>query len=63
MVDFTNRVSEALKGRKVNQACQAWTGWMPLALWYGALFPFILTSMPLAIPNHTIGYGHSDVAL
>lgn len=37
VVNFMNRVSEALKGRKVNQACQAWMGWMPLALWYGAL--------------------------
>lgn len=29
-----NRVSEALKGKKVNQACQAWMGWMPLVQWY-----------------------------
>lgn len=29
-----NRVSEALKGKKVNQACQAWMGWMPPVLWY-----------------------------
>ncbi|KAK6293563.1 hypothetical protein J4Q44_G00358890 [Coregonus suidteri] len=32
-VDFTNRVSEALKEKRVNQAYLAWTGWMPLVLW------------------------------
>lgn len=26
MIDFMNRVSEALKGRKVNRGCQAWMG-------------------------------------
>lgn len=26
LIDFINRVSEALKGRKVNRGCQAWTG-------------------------------------
>ncbi|KAA0717698.1 hypothetical protein E1301_Tti014525 [Triplophysa tibetana] len=34
------RVSEALKGRKVNRGCQAWTGWMPRVLWYAAVYPF-----------------------
>lgn len=63
MVDFINRVSEALKGRKVNRACQAWMGWMPLALWYGALsFPSFFPAC-LAIPNHTPDYGYGTKKL
>lgn len=51
-VDFTNRVSEALKGRKVNRAYRAWMGWMPLALWYGALpFPFISQHVPSLVTH------------
>lgn len=44
-VDFTNRVSEALKEKKVNRASLAWTGWMPLVLWYASALPS-LSSMP-----------------
>lgn len=63
MADLTNRVSEALKERKVNQACQAWMGWMPPVLWYAApSFPACLcllrshssTAAPLHVSSEQI---------
>lgn len=35
VVDFTNRVSEVLKARRVSRGYLGWTAWMPHAHWYG----------------------------
>lgn len=49
-VDFTNRVSEALKERRVNRAYLAWMGWMPLVLWYASSLPSLIQHF--GFPNH-----------
>jgi hypothetical protein len=54
-VDFTNRVSEALKEKRVNRAYLAWMGWMPLVLWYASSLPFLsITLASLTTHNNSL---------